>query len=117
MEGVALLSRLTTCQRKEGKPRCFVSELPSFVRDKWLPALGSGEDKPEEKLIALRNLIAHAGRLPDEKAQELLNAHRQRFESLVKELSFLADYDLIACTKEGQIVWLKGLPDADRFFP
>jgi hypothetical protein len=103
--------------KERGQTRCFVSELPSFVRDKWLPALGSGEDKPEEKLIALRNLIAHAGRLPDEKAQELLNAHRQRFESLAKELSFLANYDLIACTKEGQIVWLKGLPDADGTFP
>ena len=103
--------------KERGQTRCFVSELPSFVRDKWLPALGSGEDKPEEKLIALRNLIAHAGRLSDEKAQELLNAHRQRFESLAKELSFLANYDLIACTKEGQIVWLKGLPDADGTFP
>jgi hypothetical protein len=103
--------------KERGQTRCFVSELPSFVRDKWLPALGSGEDKPEEKLIALRNLIAHAGRLPDEKAQELLNAHRQRFESLAKELSFFANYDLIACTKEGQIVWLKGLPDADGSFP
>jgi len=103
--------------KERGQTRCFVSELPSFVRDKWLPALGSGEDKPEEKLIALRNLIAHAGRLPDEKAQELLNAHRQRFESLAKELSFLANYDLIAYTKEGQIVWLKGLPDADGSFP
>jgi tetratricopeptide (TPR) repeat protein len=103
--------------KERGQIRCFVSELPSFVRDKWLPALGSGEDKPEEKLIALRNLIAHAGRLSDEKAQELLNAHRQRFESLVKELSFLANYDLIACTKEGQIVWLKGLPDASGSFP
>jgi predicted transcriptional regulator len=103
--------------KERGQTRCFVSELPSFVRDKWLPALGSGEDKPEEKLIALRNLIAHAGRLPDEKAQELLNAHRQRFESLAKELSFLANYDLIACTKERQIVWLKGLPDADGTFP
>jgi flagellar biosynthesis GTPase FlhF len=79
--------------------------------------LGSGEDKPEEKLIALRNLIAHSARLPEEQAQDLLNAHRQRFESLAKELSFLANYDLIACTKEGQIVWLKGLPDADGSFP
>jgi putative ubiquitin-RnfH superfamily antitoxin RatB of RatAB toxin-antitoxin module len=103
--------------KERGQTRCFVSELPSFVRDKWLPALGSGEDKPEEKLIALRNLIAHAGRLPDEKAQELLNAHRQRFESLAKELSFFANYVLIACPKEGQIVWLKGLPDADGSFP
>jgi hypothetical protein len=103
--------------KERGQTRCFVSELPSFVRDKWLPALGSGEDKPEEKLIALRNLIAHSARLPEEQAQELLNAHRQRFESLAKELSFLANYDLIACTKEGQIVWLKGLPDADGTFP
>ncbi|MEZ8219368.1 NACHT domain-containing protein [Candidatus Fervidibacteria bacterium JGI MDM2 SSWTFF-3-K9] len=103
--------------KEKGQTRCFAFELPSFVRDKWLPALGSGEDKPEEKLIALRNFIAHAGRLPEEKAQELLNAHRQRFESLVKELSFLANYDLIACTKEGQIFWLKGLPSADGSFP
>ncbi|MEJ7613448.1 MAG: AAA family ATPase [Candidatus Fervidibacter sacchari] len=103
--------------KEKGQTRCFVFELPSFVRGKWLPALGSGEDKPEEKLIALRNFIAHAGRLPDEKAQELLSAHRQRFESLVNELSFLSNYDLIACTKEGQIVWLKGLPSADGSFP
>jgi len=103
--------------KERGQTRCFVSELPPFVQDKWLPALGSGEDKPEEKLIALRNFIAHAGRLPDEKAQELLNAHRQQFESLAQELSFLADYDLIACTKEGQIFWLKGLPSADGVFP
>jgi len=103
--------------KEKGQTRCFVFELPSFVRGKWLPALGSGEDKPEEKLIALRNFIAHAGRLPDEKAQELLSAHRQRFESLVNELSFLSNYDLITCTKEGQIVWLKGLPNADGTFP
>jgi nucleoside-triphosphatase THEP1 len=103
---------------KEGNQiLCFVSELPSFVQDKWLPELGSNKDKPEKKLIALRNLIAHAGRLPIEKAQELLDAHRQRFESLVKELSFLANYDLIACTKEGQIAWLKGLPNNDGSFP
>ncbi len=103
--------------KERGQTRCFVSELPSFVRDKWLPALGSGEDKPEEKLIALRNFIAHAGRLTDEKAQELLSAHRQRFESLARELSFLADYALVACAKEGQIVWLKGLPNDDGTFP
>jgi hypothetical protein len=103
--------------KERGQPQCFVSELPLFVRDKWLPALGSGEDKPEEKLSALRNLIAHSARLPEEQAQELLNAHRQRFESLAKELSFLANYNLIACPKEGQIVWLKGLPDADGSFP
>jgi hypothetical protein len=103
---------------KEGNQiRCFVSELPSFVQDKWLPALGDSEDKHEEKLIPLRNLIAHAGRLPNEKAQELLDAHRQRFELLVKELFFLANYDLIACTKEGQIVWLKGLPGASGSLP
>jgi hypothetical protein len=103
--------------KERGQPQCFVSELPSFVRDKWLPALGSGEDKPEEKLIALRNFIAHSARLPEEQPQELLNAHRQRFESLVIEMSFLANYALIAYTKEGQIVWLKGLPDANGSFP
>jgi DNA polymerase III delta prime subunit len=102
---------------ERGQTHRFVSELLSFVRDKWLPALGSGEDKPEEKLIALRNLIAHSARLPEEQAQELLNARRQRFESLVKDLAFLANYALIACPKEGQIVWLKGLPDADGSFP
>ncbi len=112
-----LVAALDNLSKEKGQTCCLVFELPSFVWDKWLPALGSGEDKPEEKIIALRNFIAHAGRLTDEKAQELLSAHRQRIESLVNELSFLSNYDLIAYTKEGQIVWLKGLPNADGTFP
>jgi hypothetical protein len=103
--------------KERGQRQCFVPELPSFLRDKWLPALGSGEDKPEEKVIPLGNLMAHAGRLSDEKAQELLNAHRQRFESLVKDLAFLANYALVACSKKRQLFWLKGVPDADGTFP
>jgi hypothetical protein len=101
---------------KEGA-RCFVAELPSFVRDRWLPALGGGEDPPEEKLIALRNLLAHAGRLPDVQARKLREAHRERFEALIGGMAFLTEYDLVACDREGRILWLKGPPDPGQAFP
>ncbi len=106
---------------KEGA-RCFVAELPSFVRDRWLPALGGGEDPPEEKLIALRNLLAHAGRLPDVQARKLREAHRKRFEALIRGMAFLTEYDLVACDREAcdreeGILRLKGLPDPGQAFP
>jgi hypothetical protein len=106
---------------KEGA-RCFVAELPSFVRDRWLPALGGGEDPPEEKLIALRNLLAHAGRLPDVQARKLHEAHRERFEALIGGMAFLTEYDLVACDREAcdreeGILQLKGLPDPGQAFP
>jgi tetratricopeptide (TPR) repeat protein len=106
---------------KEGA-RCFVAELPSFVRDRWLPALGGGEDPPEEKLIALRNLLAHAGRLPDVQARKLREAHRKRFEALIGGMAFLTEYDLVACDREAcdreeGILRLKGLPDPGQAFP
>jgi tetratricopeptide (TPR) repeat protein len=106
---------------KEGA-RCFVAELPSFVRDRWLPALGGGEDPPEEKLIALRNLLAHAGRLPDVQARKLHEAHRERFEALIRGMAFLTEYALVACDREAcdreeGILRLKGLPDPGQAFP
>lgn len=48
----------TACEnlpKKEGKTRCFVDELPEFVQNRWLPALGSGSDDPQKAIIALRN--------------------------------------------------------------
>jgi tetratricopeptide (TPR) repeat protein len=101
---------------KEGA-RCFVAKLPSFVRDRWLPALGGGEDPPEEKLIALRNLLAHAGRLPDVQARKLREAHRKRFEALIRGMAFLTKYALVARNREGRILRLKGLPDPGQVFP
>jgi hypothetical protein len=89
--------------KKKGQTRCILSELPLFALDKWLRALEGGEDKPKEKLIALLHLIVHAGRFPEERAQALLNAHRQRFKSLARDPAFLAGYALIACPRERPI--------------
>ncbi|MCS7266312.1 MAG: zinc ribbon domain-containing protein, partial [Armatimonadetes bacterium] len=89
---------------------CFIAELPEFVQKKWLPALGSGSEKPEDSIIALRNFIVHSARLPKDQAQKLLDAHKGKFESLAKELKFLVAYPLVACSKEGKVFLLKGLP-------
>lgn len=103
--------------KQKGQIKCFVSELPNFVQNRWLPALGSESDEPNKAIIALCNFIAHPARLPNEQAQQLLNAHKQPFEVLVKELEFLVNYDLVACAEEGQLVLLKGLPAFDGSFP
>lgn len=100
------------CQNLKG---CFVDELPEFVKEQWLPALGSGSDNPEKAIIALRNFIVHSARLPQHQAQELLDAHREKFENLVKGLSFLTNYHLVACTKEEGLILLKGLPVSEGF--
>ncbi|MEZ8220400.1 NACHT domain-containing protein, partial [Candidatus Fervidibacteria bacterium JGI MDM2 JNZ-1-D12] len=100
------------CQNLKG---CFVDELPEFVKEQWLPALGGGSDNPEKAIIALRNFIVHSARLPQHQAQELLDAHREKFENLVKGLSFLTNYHLVACTKEEGLILLKGLPVSEGF--
>jgi len=101
----------------KGQFHCFVAELPDFVQKRWLPALGKSDDKPTESIIGLRNFIAHSARLPAEQASQLLEEHRKTFEDLIRDLAFLANYDLIACTVEEKLVWLKGLPQPDGSLP
>ncbi len=102
--------------KRKGRRHCFVKELPEYVRKHWLPALGSGRAPHEEALISLRNFIVHSARLSHDEAERLLGAHRERFLHLVHGLSFLADYPLVACTKEGNLFWLRGVP-AEGVFP
>jgi len=49
--------------RQGGKIQCIVPELPAFALDKLLPLLGGNQAAPEEGIIALRNVLAHSGRL------------------------------------------------------
>jgi len=90
--------------------RCFVPELPAYVRDYLLPHLGHGGGDEEKHIIAMRNLLAHAGRLPDTRAEELLTSHQDRFETLMTESAFLKNCALTACTGDGKPVSLQGVP-------
>ena len=88
--------------------RCCISELPPYLEETLLPALGSGADEPERAIIALRNLLAHAGRLSEPQAKELLAAHEERFAAFAGGLSFLARYPLLARDEQERLLELRG---------
>ncbi len=102
--------------KRKGRRQCCVKELPEYVRNDWLPALGSGRTPYDKAVLSLRNFVVHSARLSHDEAERLLGAHRERFLSMVRGLSFLADYPLVACTKEGNLFWLRGVP-AEGVFP
>lgn len=103
--------------KQEGKCICFVPECPVFINESLLPLLGSNEGDAERKIIPLRNLLAHQGRLSDTKAQRFLSLHQQPFESLLTGLAFLSDFDLLACEADGRVVSLRGIPKMEGSFP
>jgi hypothetical protein len=103
-----LLERVS---RAAGKPqRCFVPELPQYVQDHLLPQLGPREGDVERHIIALRNHVAHAGRLSDSQARGHLDRHEARFEELMTALRFLEGYTLLGCTVERKLLRLQGFP-------
>src|SRR5436190_16851569 len=53
------------CPKRKGRGHCFVAELPPYVQDLLLPYLGVGQGDPTKEIIALRNLLAHGGRLSE----------------------------------------------------
>jgi hypothetical protein len=91
---------------------CLVSELPVVWNQIWKPLIGTNRGPSEREIIPLRNNIAHAGRLTDEAAQELLKLHRQRFEEAIQSLSFLQKYQLISVGSNREQYLLHGLPEA-----
>lgn len=96
---------------KEQKRPCFLSELPDFWQRRWQPLIGKTEGDPEKELLSLRNNLAHSGRMPDERVAALLEQHGPIFNSVIKELAFLARYPLVATGKEGETPFiLRGLP-------
>jgi tetratricopeptide (TPR) repeat protein len=97
---------------------CFVAELPKFWKERWRPLLGSGNEKPEDALIALRNLLAHSAILPEEEARRLLEAHQTRFEQTLQGLDFLRNYLLVASlvvNNRSSVFRLQGLPDPEEW--
>lgn len=102
---------------KKRRAECFVTELPAYVKGRLLPALGGNEGDATNQIIALRNILAHQGRLGDDQAQEFLVHHQPSFETLMVELGFLKDYDLIACAVDGHVLSLRGIPQTNESFP
>jgi|SRR5215213_11831460 len=94
--------------KRNGRSECFIEELPKYVKEHLLPSLGVGEGDPTKELISLRNLLAHLGRLSDTQAQDLLSSHETRFERLLTELLFLANYTLLAYDADGRTILLRG---------
>jgi hypothetical protein len=88
---------------------CFVSELPAFIEQTLLPALGWGEGDVTRSVIALRNLLHHLGRLNDTQAQALLDEHQIGFQRLISHLAFWSRYTLTAVAEDSRVVLLNGL--------
>jgi len=87
----------------QGREECLVPQLPAYSR-KFTAALGGNNKDPLQRLLPMRNLLAHAGRVSDEMVAQLLGAHQRRFEELIAELTFLT---------EDQGVTLVALPQKD----
>jgi hypothetical protein len=68
-------SSLDALPRVNRAPQCFIRELPSYLTATLLPMLGTNAGAPEEAVIALRNLLAHGGRLSEEVAKKMLARH------------------------------------------
>ncbi|MBM3500950.1 MAG: NACHT domain-containing protein, partial [Armatimonadetes bacterium] len=91
---------------------CTVQGLPEYVR-RFGEALGGSGADPLQKLLPMRNVLAHGGRLSEEKIQEFLVAHTERFEALMAGLEFLSEeagVALVASPAEGPARLLRGLP-------
>lgn len=102
--------------REHDPGQLFVAELPDYVEQHLLPRLGVGEGDARETVIALRNVLAHGGRLNDGIAEEFLNAHQEEFEKLMSGLTFLDHYTLLACSADERVLKLRGLPRTDGSF-
>jgi AAA ATPase domain len=99
-----------------GAVRCFIPELPAYIHETLLPLLGSNDGAPEKTVIALRNLLAHGGRLSREMAERFLRAHAGAALSALERLSFLDAYELVASDAQGRLLRLRGLPAATGNF-
>jgi WD40 repeat protein len=102
--------------RRGGKIQCIVPELPAFVLDKLLPLLGGSQTLPEEGIIALRNVLAHSGRLSETDERRFLDAHAPRFEQLIEDASFFAKVQVVGSPAPGKAFLLHGVPDPGMSF-
>ena len=102
--------------KRKGQAECFVVGLPDYIRKRLLPILGIGDSDPFKHIIALRNVLAHQGRLHNDQAQELISSHHESFETLLGDLVFLTRYNLIAHGTNGRLISLRGFPQTDGSF-
>ncbi len=90
--------------------QCMLPQLPTYASE-FVTSLGSGKGDPRKKLLPMRNLIAHGGRLSDKMVSELVEGHAKRFEALLSDLAFVsADSGvlLIASPSRGPACCLRG---------
>lgn len=111
-----LLASACAWLRKEHRlARCVVPGLPTFVVEHLQPWLGGPNQDPASSVVALRNQLAHCGRLARADEQRLLSAHLQGFTALLRGMEALLDLDIVAEDK-GHLLLLRGLPDAEGRF-
>ena len=92
--------------------------LPGYVQEVLLPALGKSDaERRRTDLIALRNYAVHAGRIPTEDAENLLESHDERFQGLWQPLAdeALQDCTLVGLTQDRRTLDLTGLPPKGKF--
>ena len=90
--------------------------MPGYVNI-FSRELGGGKEAALQKLLPMRNLLAHGGRISDEMVTQLLYAHAERFEQLMSGLTFLSEdagIHLVALPAEGTARLLRGLAASDE---
>lgn len=102
--------------KRNGKPECTVFEPPVFVNQKLLPLLGSNQGSPEDGVLALRNVLAHSGRLSEADEQRFTAARCARFEHLIRDASFFADVKIVGSPTAERAFLLHGVPEAGISF-
>ena len=97
---------------------CLLAKLPGYI-DKFAEELGVAKDGPLDKLLPMRNELAHSGRLSDDRVKEFLEAHAPRFEALMLGLAFLSadqGVQLVASPAQGPARVLCGWPSTGQEF-
>jgi hypothetical protein len=102
----------------KGRKECLLPQLPDYVQ-KFATALGGGKADPLEKLLPMRNELAHGGRLSDERVKEFIDTHTERFEDLMNGLGFLSEdagVMLVASPVKGPALLLRGVSTSATAF-
>jgi len=109
---VLLEEAINALPGKKKRKECLLPGLPDYAK-KFTGELGGGKANPLEKLLPMRNELAHGGRISDDRVKEFLEAHTDRFDDLMNGLEFLsedAEVALVASPAEEPALLLRGLP-------
>jgi WD40 repeat protein len=87
---VLLESAIDALPERDGEKECLLPGLPAYVK-RFTAEFGGAKANALDKLLPMRNLLCHGGRISDEKVDQLLEAHTERFETLMLGLGFLSD--------------------------